>query len=313
MKPKSIIWFVFLSVFSIECIAQFSLQGQIRPRSELRYGYLQLPTSNQEPTLFISQRTRLTTNYQKDRLQFKLAVQDARVWGDENNLSFYEAWINYQLTKNWALRIGRQELQYDKARLIGARNRRQDGFNYDAIIVKYVKDSLYIDVGYNLNNSQANTFGNQFENSEKTFKNFSFGFLKKYYDNGFEFSVTAINSGFQKENSDTIYYKQTIGTKFDYNKNKFRISAEGYYQTGNHKDGRTVNAYLLGGKVGYQIQPKIKISIGADFTSGRDATNTNVTYQNTLHNFDILEGARFIYWGNANILEILKHIHWVQD
>lgn len=291
---------------SLKSMAQVSLDGEIRPLSELRYGYSKLPVQGQNPAFFISQRTRLKVMYQKDKIRFKLTAQDARVWGDDNNLSFYEAWINYTLTKNWALKIGRQELQYDNARLIGARNRRQDGFNYDAIIAKYAKDSLYLDIGYNLNNSQANVFGNQFEDANQRFKNFTFTYLKKYYDNGFAIATMGINSGFQKENTDTIFYKQTIGTNLTYAKGDLNFGAEGYYQTGKHKDGRNVDAYLIAGKVGYKLNSKTKITLGAEFTSGHEVTNANSDYQNTLHNFDILEGARFIYWGNANIFRNLE-------
>lgn len=300
MKVKITFWISIFICFAIQSFAQLNFSTEVRPRSELRYGLVSLPNVNQEPAYLINQRTRLTADYQKDNLKFRLTGQDARIWGGDDVLSFYEAWIHYDLSKNWGVRVGRQALQYDRGRMIAVRNRRQAGFSYDAILAKYAKDSLYLDLGYSLNNSQANLFGNQFSNNS-IFKNFSFGYLKKYFDNGLILSATGINAGYQKVNSDTVFYKQTIGTKIIHSIDKFSFQAEAFYQLGQHKDGRNVNAYLLAGKVGYQLFKKAKITIGTEYTSGHDATNTNVDYQNTLHTFDILEGARFAFWGNANL------------
>ncbi|MFK7949768.1 MAG: alginate export family protein [Saprospiraceae bacterium] len=300
MKVKSTFWIGIFFCVTIQSFAQFNLSTEIRPRSELRYGLFSLPSTNQEPAYLINQRTRLTADYQKDKVKFRLTGQDARVWGDDDALSFYEAWIQYKLTENWDLRVGRQALQYDRGRMIAVRNRRQSGFTYDAILAKYAKDSLYIDLGYSLSNSQANFFGNQFSNNN-SFKNFSFGYLKKYFDNGLIVSATGINAGYQKVNSDTVFYKQTLGTKIVYPINKISLEGEGFYQFGKHKDGRNVEAYLLAGKVSYKLSKKAKVTIGTEYTSGHDATSTNADYQNTLHTFDILEGARFAFWGNANL------------
>lgn len=300
MKVKITFWTSIFMCFIVQSFAQLNLSTEVRPRSELRYGFASLPSINQEPAYLINQRTRLTADYQKDNLKFRLTGQDARTWGEEDMLSFYEAWIHYDLPKNWGIRVGRQALQYDRGRMMAVRNRRQEGFAYDAILAKYAKDSLYVDLGYSLNNSQANLFGNQFFNNS-TFKNFTFGYLKKYFDNGLILSGTAISAGYQKVNSDTVFYKQTIGTKVIHSIDKFSFQAEGFYQFGKHNDGRSVSAYLLAGKVGYKLFKQGTLTLGTEYTSGHDATNTNVAYQNTLHTFDILEGARFAFWGNANL------------
>lgn len=294
-------------LIGLEAVAQLSLNAEFRPRTELRYGFRELRTQNQTPAFLISQRTRLSAIYQKEKIQFKLTLQEARLWGDNNNLSFYEAWAKYQLTKNWKVTIGRQELQYDGGRMIAARNRRQAGFNYDAIIANYDKDSLSVDVAFSVNNSQPNIFGNAFLNANSQFKNFSFLYAKKFFKNGLTTSGTVINSGFQKENSDTVFYKQTIGTKVNYVKNKFSIGGDAYYQIGKHKDGRTVRAYLVAAEIRYKTTPKTKLTFGVETTSGVDVTNTNSNYQSRLNNFDILEGARFAYWGNANIFRNLEN------
>lgn len=306
MKVASTFSLFILLLLHFQSTAQLSINAEIRPRTELRYGHKKLPTQGQTPAFLISQRMRLGTFYKNENLEAKLTLQNASVWGDEQNVIFYEAWVKYYLSKKWNLTIGRQELQYDGGRLIAARNRRQEGFYYDAIIAKYAHDSLYVDLSLSVNNSQENLFGNAFANATSQFKHFSFAYAKKHFKNGLTLNGMAINSGFQKENSDTVFYKKTVGTEINYSKNKWSIDGEAYYQFGKHKDGRAVSAYLTAVNVGYELSSKVKVSLATEYTSGVDINNSDASYQAMMHNFDILEGARFAYWGNANIFRNLE-------
>lgn len=308
MKIKFTYLLVFISlILTVSVQAQLSFTGEIRPRAELRDGYIKLTTANQTPAFFISQRSRLGVGFKKSGLEVKVTAQDARIWGGQDALTLYEAWAKYKVSDAFAMKIGRQELQYDEGRLISRRNRRQVGFYYDALVFKYEKDSLYIDFGFALNNSQANLTGNTYAFANSKFKSFNYGYLKKYFDNGLSMSFTGISSGYQKENTDTTYFKQTLGTKLDYKKNKFSATAEAYYQFGKHRDSRDVNAYFLGARLGYQPSKAVKLIAGVDYLSGHDATSSNADYQNTMHVFDILEGARFLFYGNANYFRNIEN------
>ena len=120
--------------------AQFSLQGQLRTRTELRNGYGTLNATGSDAAFFTSQRARLTFGYKWDRLNFNFSVQDVRVWGqdastinnsDGNKLMVHEAWAEVTLMNiadstikakgidNLSLKIGRQALIYDDVRLLG--------------------------------------------------------------------------------------------------------------------------------------------------------------------------------------------------
>lgn len=304
MKSNYLLLFCFfITTFAS---AQVTFDGTIRPRVEYRDGYIKIPTAADKPAFFVSQQSRLGLTFKKEDLQARFMVQDARIWGGDNVLSLYEAWAKYHFSKSFAVKIGRQELHYDDGRLISRRPRRQDGFYYDALLLQYDKDSLYFDVGFSVNNSKENISGNIYAYATTRFKTFNFFYFKKYFNNGFNFAATGISSGFQKENTDTTFYKQTIGTKLDYTKNKFSTSFEGFYQGGKHKDGRSVNAYLLTGKAAYQFTPKINLTLGTEVVSGHNASNSNGDYQNTLHVFDILEGARFRYFGRMNYFRNLE-------
>ena len=111
--------------------AQFSLQGQLRTRSEVRDGLGTLNLKGTDAAFFTSQRARLTFGYKWDRVNFNVSVQDVRVWGqdastinnaDGNKLGVHEAWAEVTLLNvadttikmkgidNLSFKIGRHRL-----------------------------------------------------------------------------------------------------------------------------------------------------------------------------------------------------------
>ena len=164
--------------------AQFSLSGQLRERGEFRDGYGNLkPISNKNST-FISQRTRLTFEYNWSKLIFHTTVQDVRLWGqdastisnaDGNKLELHEAWAELVLSKNndtafkkpfldyFGLKIGRQELVYDDERLLGNLDWLQQGRRHDAIVLKAIEKGWQVDLGAAFNqNSDAINYNGTF-------------------------------------------------------------------------------------------------------------------------------------------------------
>src|SRR5690348_13244573 len=110
MRKKVIFMAVKMTVctagISIHSLAQFSLQGQLRTRTELRDGVGTMNPKGSSAALFTSQRARLTFGYKWDRLNFNVSVQDIRVWGQDassiNNadgarLMVHEAWAEITL------------------------------------------------------------------------------------------------------------------------------------------------------------------------------------------------------------------------
>ncbi|WP_207532002.1 alginate export family protein [Desertivirga arenae] len=160
--------------------AQMSLSGQIRPRAELRDGFSNLTPTTASPGSFISQRTRLIFGYKWDRLTFGATVQDVRVWGqdastispaDGNRLMLHEGWadivlankadttIKFKLVDNLSFKVGRQELIYDDARLIGNLDWLQQGRRFDMALLKIVHHGWQVDLGYAYNQNAENNAG----------------------------------------------------------------------------------------------------------------------------------------------------------
>ena len=110
MRTKTLLQVIFITwLFSNQLFAQFSVDGQIRTRSEVRNGYLQLASQGDEASVHISQRSRLIFKYETDNLKFVFTPQDVRVWGDDQygsfsgtsgndaSLDLYEAYAAFRL------------------------------------------------------------------------------------------------------------------------------------------------------------------------------------------------------------------------
>lgn len=170
---------VFLVGHPFNSQAQFSLTGQIRTRSEFRDGAGTLNKTGSPPAFFTSQRTRLTLGYKWDRLNFNVALQDVRVWGqdastinpaDGNRLMVHEAWaevtlmnandttIKTKLLDNLSFKIGRQTLIYDDVRLLGDLDWAQQARRHDALLLKAMHKGWQIDLGAGFNQN-TDAFG----------------------------------------------------------------------------------------------------------------------------------------------------------
>jgi len=163
--------------------AQISLSGQLRPRVEVRDGFSNLTPNSTVPASFVSQRTRLIFGYKWDRLTFGATLQDVRVWGqdastitpaDGNRLMLHEGWadivlankadtiIKFKLFDNLSLKVGRQELIYDDARLIGNLDWLQQGRRFDMALLKIVHHGWQVDLGYAYNQNGEGQSGTQY-------------------------------------------------------------------------------------------------------------------------------------------------------
>ncbi|ULQ52812.1 alginate export family protein [Flavihumibacter fluvii] len=149
--------------------AQFTLFGQLRTRTEVRNGLGNLVPKGAQAAVFTSQRTRLSLGYKWDRINFGIAIQDVRVWGqdassisnaDGNRLMLHEGWADITLankadstiTFRWvdqlSLKVGRQELNYDDVRLVGNLDWLQQARRHDMALLKMLHKGWQVNLGY---------------------------------------------------------------------------------------------------------------------------------------------------------------------
>jgi len=179
---RTILLTVVVLCFYTKTIAQISLTGQIRTRTELRDGFGKLAPKGGLVNSFTTQRTRLNFGYTYDnRINFNISVQDVRTWGqdastttpaDGAKLGLHEAWAEITLLNSkdstmkkgflekLSFKIGRQEIMYDDSRLLGNLDWAQQARRHDALVIKALQHGYQIDLGAAFNqNSDAITQG----------------------------------------------------------------------------------------------------------------------------------------------------------
>ena len=125
MKKQYVILGLMLLCFQF-AKAQFTLDGEFRPRTEYRHGFGSLIPDAAEAGFGISTRVRLNTSYMTDNYWVYVSLQDIMVWGenrqilpyDQNNsFAVFQAWAEIKLGENTSTKIGRQVLSYDDQRI----------------------------------------------------------------------------------------------------------------------------------------------------------------------------------------------------
>ncbi len=284
---------IVLALVSIDLtFAQFTLDGQFKPRTEYRNGFGSIIPDAADPGYAISTRLRLNTGYTFDSYQFYVSLQDVMVWGenrqilpDDQNDSFavFEAWANINLGKGWSTKLGRQVLSYDDQRIFGGLDWAQQARNHDAGLLKYSKDRFMMDIGLAFSQDFDNPTGFQsvgtaFNTSGFfTYKTMQYAYLKQKWDS-FSGSLLLLNNGFQnftgegeERAADGVSNLQTLGTHLNYKKGSFGASLNAFIQTGERQGELSVEgAYLLGLDLNYKATSKVGFGVGMEVISGND-------------------------------------------
>ncbi|MBP0904889.1 alginate export family protein [Mariniflexile gromovii] len=269
--------------------AQFTLDGEFRPRTEYRNGFGSIIPDAADPGFGISTRTRLNAGYNTESYKFYLSLQDVMVWGenrqllpyDQNNsFSIFEAWADINLGEGFSTKLGRQVISYDDQRIFGGLDWAQQGRNHDAALIKYNKGKFMLDLGLAFSQDYSNPTG--FVNTGTAYNTtgfFSYKTMQYLYlkqaGESFSGSLLLLNNGFQKFEADNVTPDgvnslQTLGTHLDYKKGSFGVAANAFLQTGDQVN----SAYLLGLDFSYKASPKVTLGAGLEIISGNDTSTT---------------------------------------
>lgn len=288
--------------------AQFTLSGQYRPRLEVRNGFKTPILEDQNPAAFIEHRARLTAGYKKEKVGFKMSVQDIRVWGETGQinksdqlLSAHEAYGDYYASPKSTFRIGRQEVAYDGHRLFGTLGWAAQARSFDAARYMY-KDTMgnQFDamVSWNQNGygdgapEPANLTGNVYSIGAGggTNRIFNLGLPKSqqmlYYKRTMSSGSVGVMllSDVFDINDSTGYSQFTFGITPDFKFGDVKVGGQFFYTGG--QAGKTLNGagdgydnIDLGGFMfnAYVQLPKVtgKPMLGVDYLSGDDETTTD--------------------------------------
>ncbi|MEW4922816.1 alginate export family protein [Algibacter sp. 2305UL17-15] len=279
--------------------AQFTLDGEFRPRAEYRNGFGSIIPDAAEPGFSTATRVRLNTGYNTEAYKFYLSIQDVFTWGenrqirvvdDNNSFAIFEAWADINLGSGWSTKLGRQSISYDDQRIMGGLDWAQQGRNHDAALIKYKKDKFVLDFGFAFNqdfdNMPANVSGFTNVGNEYTenpgffsYKAMQYVYAKQNWGS-FSGSLLALNNVFQNFDvvaGERVYAGsgvsslQTLGTHLDYKSGAFGAAANAFIQTGERVNMVSVKgAYLVGLDLTYKASPKVGLGAGIEIISGND-------------------------------------------
>ncbi len=284
MKKYYLLIVIFI-VASQFAQAQFTLDGEFRPRTEYRHGFGSIIPDAADAGFGISTRIRLNAGYQVDAYKFYVSFQDVMVWGenrqilpnDQNNsFAVFQAWAEINLGEGFSTKLGRQVISYDDQRIMGGLDWAQQGRNHDAALIKYKKGKFIADFGLAFNQDYSHPTGfistgtGYNTTGFFSYKTMQYLYLKQAWNN-FTGSLLLLNNGFQKfdtnDNPDGVNSIQTLGTHLNYKKNKLGIAANAFLQLGDNIDG----AFLLGLDLTYKASDKINLGAGLEIISGNDS------------------------------------------
>ncbi|WP_299708543.1 alginate export family protein [uncultured Pontibacter sp.] len=277
----ALLWFPMVAAW-----AQIHLTPQIRPRAEWRNGYQSLP-SGQDGAFFVNQRSRLTLDYKQHQMQMRFSLQDIRVWGDEAHLrdvpstAMHEAWAEIGLTDRFSVRFGRQEFVYNGDRLLGNVDWVQQARSHDGVLLKYRPDGISFDVGGAFNQEKEQLFDTHY--GLNNYKVLGFVWAQKQLNDHLALSAMHISDGFQRPDTvGGVYFRHTYGLDLNFNKDRFQVSGSFYRQSGEHANGKRIEAYLGVAEASYTLKP-LKFTIGTNYLSGMGGGERKMRSFNTLY------------------------------
>lgn len=305
----------FILLINSQVNSQFQLKGEFRPRIEYRSGYGEILSRDENPILTISERARLSAYYETGILSFGFAIQDVRVWGDDDintytgspgsnaSIDLNEGWIGIKPYSNGLLKVGRQYLIYEDERILSSRGWNQSEIKYNAVLFRHGGKTIQVDAGFTWNNLNEKYKDEGYPADRM--KTLEFIYLKKNLTEWMYLSAIGVASGFNasdtsNEINNKIYLQGTYALYFVIQKGKLKGLASGYYQNGRNRNGLNTNAYMFSIKADYLVAKKITIGAGIDYLSGNNYKSADPNYSSKNHSFDVLFGVRHRNYGHLD-------------
>lgn len=320
---KKVILAGIAGIIAMNSYGQFTLSGEYRPRGEYRHGFQSVADENQESAFFIDQRTRLNLDYKVSDYEFYLSVQDIRTWGSTSQLnttdgfmSVHQAWGKVNLTNNFGLKLGRQEIAYDDHRIFGNVGWAQQARSHDAAILQFQKNKTKLDVGLAFNQAAPSSINVDY-NLAKSYRDMHYAMFNHKVSEKVTLGLLALNLGQQVDvvdaNGDphkSMQYTQTFGTHTKFDFGKLKMNLNGYYQMGSApvSPAKDLSAYLFGLEGNYNLTKEFSVGLGYETQSGTSQTDTTSAYTDVVRNFSPYFGTNhkfngfmdYFYVGNSH-------------
>lgn len=282
MKPVIILQFWLALLITSQATAQeFTIDADVRMRYEHRNGYNQPRSDTSNAANFVVQRSRINLRYKSDQLEILMSPQNIRVWGDissaaksdVNGLQMHQAWVQYNINTKWALKVGRQELNYDDARILGNLDWVMQGRSHDALLIKFNPNSQHsLHLGVAINAMGESNFQQNYA-VKNQYKNMQFMWYKGNVER-FKWSVLALNQGLVYK-LDKVAYNQTAGFNLSYDHQRIKLETSAFLQTGKLQENNFL-AYQVSSKVTVKTNTKWQSGVGFEYLSGKSQNDLSL-------------------------------------
>ncbi len=275
---------LLLSIFSFQYLSsQFILDAEVRPRAEYRHGFKSLMPDSTDAAMFISQRTRFNALFDRDNIKMYISLQDVRTWGDVgqlnssdlNGLAIHQAWGQFGVGEFFAVKAGRQELVYDDHRMFGSVGWAQQARSHDALLGKFKKDKLTIDLGLAFNQNGRAVTGNAYT-IPNNYKAMQF-IWANYSTDAVKISFLVLNNGLQylhptDTDSNETRYSQTFGTHVKTRLiDLINLTGNFYFTSGKDRSNNSMSAYNAALDLDFKPKDaKWNAGVGFEMMSGND-------------------------------------------
>jgi hypothetical protein len=277
---------------------------------ELRNGYRTPLDIDKDGTSFISQRNRLNFYSSSKKYSLMLRAQNFLVWGGNDGItessneeiSFHEAWIEFNINRKIKLKIGRQELVYDDSRILGNLDWSQKASSHDLFLLKMkLKSGIECHLGGALNSDSEN-------DSEKPYKLDRYKYLQYLWlhkkDMKYYISLLFMNTGFSTSdnpNMEKINYSQTFGFHSHYFvNNDFFVNLSAYSQIGKDVKNHSIESYLLSLEARYKPNRNLGFKLGAQMITGNDSIIGVENTKSTNKAFNPYFGSNHEFYGHMD-------------
>ena len=272
--------FALLVLISSEkLMAQFTITGELRPRTEFRNGFKRPKDKGDDPAFFIEQRSRIYLDYTLDKISMSIALQDIRMWGSTDQVyksdptlqNVFEAWAKYAFDERYSVKVGRQALVYDNERFMGGLDWAQQGRSHDALFFSKKHADRNCDLNLAFAYNQRIPFepgkleGNDYF-GVNNYKTMIFSHWNRTFDKG-AISVLFHNDGRQIQADTSQAFRQTYAVLGNYNLGDVKLDGELYYQGGKDGNDLEVSALMFAVHGTYEtdITP---LTLGFEYLSG---------------------------------------------
>lgn len=265
---------------------------------------------------FIAQRSRVGFNMgHKNGTGFAFQIQDSRLWGEEpstlndfraDGLDIHQAYAIIPLGDNLKFKMGRQEIVWDNARLVGNVGWVQRARSFDAARLSYKTKTMSVDAFYT-KLAERDSYGDGHVAGNGYANDSDFGAVQFGYDGVENLHISVNALALHDKNKDVS--RNTFGVYANGNAGAIGYTAEFYYQMGHVQQADDMGAIkdtelaaMMGAlRLSYALEAAVKpkFIFWGEYLSG-DGTPSK--------SFDTLFAANHKFYGEQDyFLGIPKH------